>query len=295
MRVVELLRVREWVKNLFVFLPLIFGGRLFATVPLLNALVMFACFSLMASAVYILNDLHDRESDRLHPLKCRRPLAAGEFSPTAAAAICGALAVGSLEWCSHRFGDNILPVTVLGSYAVLNLFYTYWLKRHAIIDVLCIAVGFVLRVVAGGVACDIWVSPWLILMVFLLTLFIAFGKRRDDLVRMATDNGPLRKSAECYTLHFADTILGMLAGCLIVAYFIYSLSPEVIARFDCGYVFVTGLFVVAGLLRYLQLIFSSGQGGDPTGIVYRDPFIAGCCILWLASFFVIIYGKACLL
>ena len=283
----QLMRVREWVKNLFVFLPLVFGGGLLSGPGLLNAIIAFVCFSLTASSIYILNDLNDRASDSQHPLKRSRPLAAGRVSTDLAGGICAALACAALA--TSRIFLSPLPTYILAAYLALNVLYTYWLKQLPIIDVMTIATGFVLRVLCGGAACHIWVSPWLVAMVFLLTLFIAFGKRRDDLLRIQTDNKALRRSAAAYSLNFIDQVMALLAGAMIVAYLIYTLSPDVEARFGSHYVYTTTIFVIAGILRYMQIAMVNKESGDPTGIVYRDPFLTGCCVLWLASFIAIIY------
>lgn len=287
MAILRLLRVREWVKNLFVFLPLLFGGGLLSYSRLISAAVAFACFSLAASSIYILNDIHDRDYDRLHPLKRNRPIASGRVSPALAGGVCAALACAALA-----LSQWLLPFTstfIVAAYIALNILYTYVLKHVAIVDVMTIAAGFVLRVLCGGTACDTWVSPWLVTMVFLLTLFIAFGKRRDDLLRIRNNEEAVRRSAASYSLNFIDQTMTLLAGAMTVAYIIYTLSPEVVQRFGSDRVYLTAVFVIAGILRYMQIAMVRNESGDPTAVALRDPFTAGCCVLWLASFIAIIY------
>lgn len=287
--IVELLRVRDWTKNLFVFLPIIFGGELLSETALLKGLEVFVCFCILASAIYIVNDLHDCGYDRNHPAKCMRPIAAGLVTRLQAIACFLALTACGLVLSLFLLKDTPEAVLALLCYFILNLLYTFWLKELAVIDVMAIAAGFVLRVVAGGAACGIWVSPWLIVMTFLLTLFIAFGKRRHDVVRISEGSRP-RKSATAYSLPFIDMTMGILAACLMVAYIIYSLSPEVEARFNSSSVYLTSIFVIAGILRYMQDAMVKNGSGDPVRLFYRDPFIIGCSLLWLGSFILIIYG-----
>ncbi|MDE6007513.1 MAG: UbiA prenyltransferase family protein [Muribaculaceae bacterium] len=287
--ILDLLRVRDWAKNLFVFLPIIFGGELLVWPTLLMGIEVFACFCLISSSIYILNDVHDRDYDRSHPRKRNRPIAAGLVNRSVAWGC--SLTLGCAGFITALFLLRTTPgaIGAMFGYAVLNLAYTYFLKDIAIIDVISIATGFVLRVVAGGYACGIWVSPWLIVMTFMLTLFIAVGKRRDDVIRNE-EGSESRKSASGYSLEYIDMTMGILSACLLVAYLIYSLSPEVEARFHSGSVYLTAIFVVAGILRYMQVAIVKRSSGDPTRLFYRDPFIICCCVLWLLSFILIIYG-----
>lgn len=283
----RLLRPWQWVKNLFVFLPLIFGGQATSCRGLIAALVAFVSFSLAASAVYALNDITDRERDRLHPGKCRRPVASGTISTNAAGAVCGLLSALSLL-VARQLPSSATACIIISVYLVLNILYSYWLKNIGIIDVMTIACGFVLRVLLGGVACGIYVSPWLITMVFMLTLLVAFGKRRDDLMK-GGDTGHGRRSVAGYTVAYVDQVMPLLAGAVIVAYIIYTLTPEVTRRLDSEYVYVTAIFVVAAILRYLQIVTVREDSGRPTRIFYRDPFMVGCCVAWAVTFMLIIY------
>ncbi len=285
----KLIRVRQWVKNLFLFLPLIFGGRLLSSSDVWHGLEAFICFSFAASSIYVVNDILDRKADREHPVKHSRPIASGRVSVTLAGGIAALLAVLAFQCCQWFFPLSSGVLLIVVAYVVINLLYSCWLKRYAIIDVMMIAAGFVLRVLAGGAACDIPVSPWLTVMVFMLTLFIAFAKRRDDLVRMIGGKGVVRRSVAGYSLGFIDQTMSLLASAMIVAYIIYTLQPDVEERFGSSHVYLTTLFVIAEILRYLQIAIVKKDSGQPTKNVYSDPFLVGCVVCWIFTFMFIIY------
>ncbi len=291
--IIRLIRVRQWVKNLFVFLPLIFGGSLMSASGLLGGAGVFLCFCLASSAIYALNDVADRETDRRHPSKSHRPGASGRIRPEAAGAISGGLGAAALAGSLWMFPHKPQVCAILSAYILLNILYTYMLKHMAIIDVLAIATGFVLREYGGGAACVTAVSPWLTVMVFLSTLFIAFGKRRDDLIPAQSEDAlksaTPRRSVSGYTPGFIDQTMTLLASATIVAYIIYTLQPEVCERFGSDHVYLTTVFVIAGILRYMQKAIVKNETGDPSELVTRDPFIIGCVVCWLAAFIFIIY------
>lgn len=285
----KLIRIKQWIKNLFLFLPILFGGRLLSATGIWNVFLAFLCFCIASSAVYVLNDIVDAESDRKHPVKRNRPIAAGKVNIHLAGALAGLLAGTALCGARLLFPDTPGVCISIAIYLALNLLYSYWLKHIAIVDVIVIATGFVLRVLAGGFACDVSVSPWLIMMVFLLTLFIAFAKRRDDLLKISNGETVFRKSVDGYTLGFVDQTLSLLAGALIVSYAIYTLQPDVERRFNSGNVYLTTIFVIAGILRYMQTAIVRQDSGEPTEKAYTDPFLICCVLAWAASFIVIIY------
>lgn len=284
----KLIRVHQWVKNLFLLLPLFFAGRLFDYPVLLNVLCGVLCFSLSASAVYILNDYKDIESDRQHPSKSKRPLASGKISPTVA--LIGAfvlLVVGfSGAWLlSGRF------FFILLFYFVMNVAYTLKLKHIAVLDTTIIATGFVLRVMAGGAIAGVPVSQWIILMTFLLALLLGFAKRRDDVLIYMESGQKMRKSVDGYNLEFINLSMVMMAGVVIVAYMMYALSEEVEQRWQTKNLFITAFPVIMGVLRYLQITFVEGRTGNPTKILLKDWVIQAVIILWMALFYLIIYMK----
>lgn len=285
----ETLRVRQWVKNLFVYVPLVFSGNMLNPQLILESTGAFMTFCLLASSIYIINDLRDRDADRRHPVKRLRPIASGRFPSGMAVFLSAALCAMSfaMAWGCGFTANSYL---ILAGYLVMNLMYSFGLKHIAILDVIIIAAGFVLRVLLGGVATHIWVTPWLVMMVFLLTLLIGFGKRRDDLIKMEREEVDVRKSVQEYNLTFINQVLGILAATVIVAYVSYTLTPEVEARFHSGNVYLTSVFVIGAVLRYLQIALVKERTGNPTQLVYSDRFIQICTVLWLASFLLIIYG-----
>lgn len=172
---------------------------------------------------------------------------------------------------------------------LLNIAYCLKLKLFAIIDVFIVASGFVLRLVAGGVACDIWLSPWIVSLTFLLALFLAFAKRRDDVVQYELKGSITRKNVNRYNRAFLDQVLGLIGAIIIVCYVMYAVSPDVEARLDSQYVYVTSVFVLAGILRYLQLTIVDSRSGSPTAVLYRDRFIQSCVACWILMFMFILY------
>lgn len=288
--IISLIRPQQWVKNGFVLMPLFFGGLLFNPWCWKQAIIAFIAFSLMASTIYCLNDLKDIEADRLHPRKCKRPLASGQLKPTHAIIIMVVLAISSLALSSSLLGAASLKVTLLLlTYLVINIAYCFKLKQYAIIDVFVVSFGFVLRLVAGGIACNIWLSPWIVLMTFLLALFLAFAKRRDDVILYEKEKIVVRKNVNRYNIPFLNQTLGLIGAITIVCYLMYCISPEVINRFHTEYVYITSIAVLAAILRYLQVAIVDLRSGSPTKVLLHDRFIQMCLFLWIGSFAVILY------
>lgn len=288
--IIKILRPHQWVKQIFVVLPLFFSGSLLDLWCWRQAAIAFMAFSAMASAIYCLNDIRDKDADRSHPIKRFRPLAAGEFSVRGAYALMAALVAASLGFCFLSSAAQRFPLMgIVCFYFVLNVAYCLKLKQYAIIDVFIVSLGFVLRVVAGGVACDTWLSPWLISMTFLIALFLAFAKRRDDVVLHVKTGLVTRRNTERYNLDFLNQTLGIIGAVTMVCYIIYTVSPEVEIRMGSRYVYVTSLFVLAGILRYLQVTLVDDKSGSPTKILLHDRFIQGCVALWIMVFVIIIY------
>lgn len=282
----SLFRVHQYLKNLLIGAPLFFGGRLLDPEPLTATLWAFVCFSLTSSTVYIINDLKDLEYDRAHPEKRKRPLAAGLISP--GRAIFWGLA---LFFPALGLGLFLLKPAALGLiclYLLLNLAYSFGLKHYAVVDVLMIASFFVLRVFVGGLAASIPVSHWLVLMAFLLALFLALAKRRDDLV-LADGTSGHRPSMDGYNLEFVTAGLIIMAAVTVVCYILYTLSPEVMAKHGTEYLYLTVIWVVAGLLRYLQVTLVEHRSGAPTRLLLRDRFLLGVVVLWALTMFVMLY------
>lgn len=287
--VIRIVRPRQWVKNFFVFIPLFFGGQMSNTALLLDALTTFIAFSLAASSIYCLNDIVDVEADRQHPVKCHRPIASGQVSVSAAYALMAIMLILSMTVCPMLKGRSMAVGTVVLGYWIMNIAYCVWLKNFAIIDVCLIAFGFVLRILAGGLATGIEPSNWLVLMTFLLTLFLSFAKRRDDVLRMEATGKPPRKNTIRYNLTFINQAITISASITLVCYIMYTVSPEVTARFNSHYIYLTTIFVLVGLLRYIQIAVVDKQSGDPTKIILRDRFTQLVVLAWMASFLFIIY------
>lgn len=288
MAYLKLLRPKDWAKNLFLFVPLFFAGEIFNIPLVLDIAGGFAAFCCIASSIYILNDYRDREDDRKHPVKSTRPLASGAVSPTAALVIFALLLIGGFG-IAFLIRDKF--VFILGIYFLINLGYSFGLKNIPILDIILVAIGFVLRIKGGSVISYIPLSEWIIIMVFLLALFMAIGKRRDDILLKLSSGTDMRKAVKGYSLDFLNTLLALVCAVVIVAYFMYTMSPEVVERMGTHRLYYTCLFVLAGIMRYLQVIFVQADSGSPTKILYKDRFIQVTILLWIASFISIIYLK----
>ena len=289
----KLLRVEQWVKNLFVFAPLFFSGNITNLELLIKSIFAFFTFSFIASSIYIINDYSDIESDRKHPEKKNRPLASGTVSKATAKVflvILLALVVFTIFTMQTLYATNYWQFAVIILfYFVMNLAYTFKLKHVAIVDVCIISVGFVLRVLAGGYASGILISQWAILLTFVLALVLAIGKRRGELVN-AQVSGRTRKSLDGYNVQFADIALSISCALAIVCYLMFTLSPEVQQRFHPR-VFYTVFFVVFAFLRYLQQTLVYNRTESPTKIIYKDRYIQVTLVFWLAAFLLQIYFK----
>jgi decaprenyl-phosphate phosphoribosyltransferase len=284
----RLLRPRDWAKNLFLIVPSFFAGQFFIPSRFPYILEGFFAFSFFASGIYIINDYRDIEDDRRHPEKCKRPLASGEVSKPVALSICaGLIALGSvLGYLADR---HFLFLFILGLYFLINLLYSYGLKNIAIIDILILSSGFVLRVKGGAVISRVDTSEWLIIMTFLLSLFMAIAKRRDDLLLKGETGTDMRKSMRGYNLDFLNTMLGLSSAIIIVAYINYTVSPITVKRLGTSNLYYSALFVIAGLMRYLQITFVLKKSGSPTEILYKDLFIQITLALWILSIYAILY------
>lgn len=284
----SLLRISHYTKNLYVLLPLFFSGEILKHEKLLKCIPVFISFSLVASAIYIFNDIMDIKYDQMHPVKKNRPIASGLVPQFNAYILSGLLFITA---CLIANFVSVQLLLVILTYFFLNILYSVKLKNFALIDVTIISIGFNLRVLAGGLASDIVLSKWLIIMVFLLSLFQALSKRMDDLYLMVKDpNNQVRRSIHGYNIEFLQIVLSMLTGVLLVCYIMYIISPEIIVRLG-EYSFATTIFVLLGLLRYLQLTFVKKISGSPVKILTNDRFIQLSILFWLFSFAFLIYIK----
>jgi 4-hydroxybenzoate polyprenyltransferase len=280
------MRPHHWVKNVFIFAGLLFSENIFSPYPLVKVSAGFMIFSLAASSIYILNDIIDIENDRQHPKKRSRPLAAGRLSISgawAAAVILALVAASSAFWIDRQF--SILVIT----YIVINIFYTWRLKHLVILDVMCIASGFVLRVLAGTALAGVIASNWLIICTITLSLFLGFSKRRHEIVLIGNDAQKHRKVLAHYSLLFLDQMIAVATASTVIAYALYTVSEETIARFGTRNLIFTLPFVFYGIYRYLYIIHEKQAGGNPTHVVLHDRPLLINCILWGIVVTLIIY------
>jgi 4-hydroxybenzoate polyprenyltransferase len=282
---VRLLRPRQWVKNAFIVAPLFFTPAAWTKTQSLSVLLTVIVFCLLSSAVYVINDYADRDADRLHPVKKTRPIASGEISPTGAlaiaAALLGAAAILAVALLPHAV------VLIAALYFAINLLYSFWLKHVSLLDVLIVAAGFVLRVDAGAAAIAVEPTVWIVICTGLLALFLALAKRRDDLAKDLSETH--RPSLAGYNRRFIDQALAMILGALLVSYLIYTTDQTVIARYGTDKLYLTAPFVIAGVLRYLQITVVEERSGSPTDIALTDRFLIVTMLGWILVFGLLIY------
>jgi 4-hydroxybenzoate polyprenyltransferase len=286
-QIIKQLRISQWVKNGFVFLPMFFAGQMIDIWCWQQCFVAFLSFSFMASAVYCINDLKDVEADRNHPIKCQRPLPSGKITVLAVRLLTILLIASSL--LISGLLKSAWTTAILTIYLVLNIMYCYKLKQYAIIDVFILSMGFVLRLFAGGISCHIVLSPWIVSLTFLIALFLTFAKRRDDVVILDQTGKTMRRNTKRYNIQFLNQTLSIVGTITIVCYIMYTVSDDVMCRFGSRYLYTTSIFVLAGILRYLQLTIVDNRSGSPTKILLKDTFIQVCIGCWILMFIGIIY------
>lgn len=285
--IIHLLRPHQYLKNGFIWLPVFFAHKLNDFTAIQNTFYAFVIFCLVASSVYVLNDIIDRESDRSHPVKRERPLAKGILSSAEACFI-----FFILIFISFSLSILILPypfLLIIACYIIINIFYSIYLKNIAIIDIFCIATGFVLRVVAGATASSVPVSHWIIIMTFLLAILIALGKRRDDLL-IADSSVKIRKSLSGYNQDFISLSMVLMSSVVVVSYILYCVSNEVVQKYNTANLYLTAFWVLLGILRYMQIVFVHKKGGAPTSILLHDYFLWIVISGWIFTFYWLIYG-----
>jgi len=283
---IQLARPHQYLKNLFIFLPIFFALKITDLHLLSSATLAFIGFSLTASGIYILNDYYDIKEDRQHPRKKYRPLASGIISKFEAIIImlmCFSLGFSLMGLI------NTQALLILTTYLSLNIAYSLYLKNIAIVDIMIIASGFVLRLFIGSAVTGITLSSWIVIMTFLLALFIALAKRRDDLLIYLDTGKKMRKAINGYNLQFLDSAMVVMATVVIIAYIMYVTSIETVARINSEYLYLTAFFVILGILRYLQISFVLQDSGSPTKIVIKDRFIQLTLIAWVSTFVWILY------
>lgn len=281
----KLFRVKSYVKNLFVFAPLFFNFQ-FDQITIVNASIVFVLFCLLASSIYSFNDILDLESDKKHPVKKKRPIASGHISLREATFVGGCLMIISL-FAAFLLNRSVFFVFI--AYIFINVLYNLFLKRIPVFDVFTISLGFVLRILAGSFITDIPASYWILIMTFLLSLFLGFSKRRSDVV-LAIETGQSASNIKLFSLKHIHLIMIVFVILIVVVYFAYTISDDVVSRIGSPYVFVTNIFVIIGVLRYLQIIKKSKQYRDPTSIVVGDIKLQIIIGLWILTFIALKYA-----
>lgn len=278
------LRLRQWTKNLLIFAGLLFSGHLPDRNLWLPAIFTFMAFCLLASAVYMFNDVMDRVEDRLHPQKRHRPIAAGTVSPGIALLAALLLGLAGL-YLSFGVGGRAVGRLSLG-YLGLNVAYCCKLKEVPLLDILTVALGFVLRAVAGVRAVGVGLSPWFLLCTLLLSLLLVLGKRRQELVSLAEEATDHRRVLGSYSQLFLDQMISIITTATLVTYFLYTFFSEAGGQYA-----LMGTIppVLYGLFRYLYLVYEKGKGGEPEELLLRDPGILGSVLLWVVSIVVVLY------
>jgi 4-hydroxybenzoate polyprenyltransferase len=280
------LRPGQWAKNLLVFAGLIFGLRLFDPLEVGRAVAAFLIFCVLSGVVYLVNDIADRESDRLHPLKARRPIASGALPVPVA--VTAAFALGGLALASaFTLGTSFFVVSL--AYLTLLAAYSGPLKHIVIIDVLTIAVGFVLRAVAGAIAVEVEIGHWLLVCTILLALFISLAKRRHELVLLADGAAHHRPILGEYSPYLLDQMIAVVTASTLIAYVFYTISPETEQKFGTAWLGLTIPFPLYGIFRYLYLVHQREGGGSPSELLLTDRPLLMCVILWALTVTLIIY------
>ena len=283
--IIKMMRPKHWVKNIFVFAPMFFSATISIDTLAITVFV-FIAFSLIASSVYIFNDIFDRENDRQHPVKRFRPLPSGELEVPLAAVVSALLFSASFSF-SFTINKNIAYLIML--YAIINILYSIWLKHIVIIDVFCVASGFVLRILAGAIAANVRASPWILICTLLLALFMALGKRRHELILLEGESTNHRIVLGEYTPYLVDQLIAVITPLTVISYVLYTLDHKTIERFGSDYLFVTAGFVMLGVFRYLYIIHKRDLAGSPVELIFRDrPFLV-IIFVWMVSVLLAIY------
>lgn len=284
--IIKTMRPQQWTKNLVLFAGLIFAHHLFEFNATFKSVAAFCLFCLLSSAVYIINDITDVEQDRTHPLKSKRPIAAGDLAISTAWLIAVGLTViglGVSFWLNVKFGG------VAALYFALSFSYSFFLKHIVILDVLTLAIGFVLRAIAGAVVLNVEFSSWLLLCTILLALFLGLSKRRHEIVLLGSNAHSHRKILEEYSPYLLDQMIGVVTASTLMAYALYTMAPETRAKFGTSYMILTIPFVIYGIFRYLYLVHHKEMGGNPTTLLVTDRPILINVVLWAIVSVLLIY------
>lgn len=284
--ILKTLRPQQWIKNLFIFAPLIFSENVFNLAPLVKTILAFVIFCLLSGSVYILNDLRDIEEDTRHPVKSKRPLASGRLKKSHALVTLVLLSAASLAMAGI-LNRNFFAAALL--YFLIQILYSGWLKHVVILDAFIIAAGFFIRVVAGGLAIEVYISPWLLICTTLLALFLALSKRRHEIVLLEKEAGNHRPILREYSPYLLDQMIAVVTASTVIAYCLYTIAEETVSKFGTRNLIFTVPFVLYGIFRYLYLIHQKTEGGSPETLIIKDRPLLVDIFLWILTAVLIIY------
>jgi 4-hydroxybenzoate polyprenyltransferase len=285
--VIKSARPKQWIKNLFIFAPLLFSQNLFEIPLLIKSITAFIAFCLLSSSLYILNDIRDLEEDKHHPIKSKRPLASGKISKSQAWIAFSVLLVLSVAVSLLFLNQEFMFAALI--YVILQFSYSFRLKHVIILDVFIIAAGFIIRVIAGGFAINVQVSQWLLICTLLLALFLALSKRRHEIILLGEDAINHRPILKEYSPYLLDQMIAVVTASTVIAYCLYTISEETVAKFGSAELIYTVPFVLYGIFRYLYLIHQRAQGGTPETLIIKDKPLLIDLFLWIASAVFILY------
>ncbi|MBC7363105.1 MAG: decaprenyl-phosphate phosphoribosyltransferase [Candidatus Aminicenantes bacterium] len=285
---IKTLRPQQWVKNLFVFAPLLFSVKLFDFSSIISAFKAFFSFCFISGALYTLNDLFDINEDRLHPVKCHRPLASGGLTKAAAVVI---IIIATSASLVLALSLNKLFLFIILGYLLLQVLYSSWLKHVVILDIFVVATGFLLRVIAGAVAIKVEISSWILICTILLALFLSMTKRRHEYFLLPGNAPAHRPILKEYNPYLLDQMISVVTASTLIAYCLYTVSEETVAKFHTRNLILTTPFVLYGIFRYLYLVHQKNQGSTPEELVLKDKPLFADIILWLISVGLILYLK----
>ena len=286
LEILKSIRPQQWLKNFFIFGPLLFSELMFDIPSLFKAILAFVVFCLLSGSLYILNDIRDIEEDKQHPIKSRRPIPSGKLKKSHAMAAFFVLSVVSMNLAIFV---NWKFVLTAGIYYVLQLGYSLGLKHVVILDVFIIAAGFLIRVMAGALAIEVYMSPWLLLCTLQLALFLAMSKRRHELALLKESAGDHRPILKEYSLNLLDQMIAVVTASTVIAYCLYTISEETVAKFGTTNLIYTVPFVLYGIFRYLYLVHQRFGGGSPEVLIIKDKPLLVVLFLWILSAVVILY------
>jgi 4-hydroxybenzoate polyprenyltransferase len=286
LEILRSLRIQQWIKNFFIFAPLVFSQNVFDLPLLVKTVSAFVLFCILSGASYILNDIQDLEEDKLHPVKSKRPLASGRLKTSHAlfaSVLLVLLSLGAGLFLNVKFFIALLV------YFVLQVAYSSWLKHVVILDVFLIATGYLVRVIAGGLVIDVQLSPWLFICTVLIALFLALSKRRHELLfldKSAEIHRPILKE---YTPRLLDQMIAVVTASTVISYCLYTISSETVAKFGTTNLLLTVPFVLYGIFRYLYLVHQKDEGGSPEALIIKDKPLLIDLFLWIITAILILY------